>query len=172
MKWSLLACLLVLFELAYSQPEIPKIHCNPVWVIIADTSSDHAAMEKVSKEIQATYQLASDTVKTYDSEKNLLCFRNVFDPFMSGKYTRRTMAGEYVSLEYLACYQSEENDSTFGEIQLLGEEMSGSTICVVAGIFQTTSDPRAKAFLEKLRKDYPRAYMIKRTDLDCYWVHY
>jgi len=172
MKLVLSVFLVLISLLGNSQPEIPKIHCNPVWVIVADTSVNYDDMNKVAEEIKTKYQLDSDTVKTYDPKKNLVCLKNVFDPYMKGKYTRRTMAGEYVSLEYLSCYREAENDSTFGEIALYGEEMAGSTICVVAGIYQTASDPRAKSFLEKLQKDYPNAFMIRRSDLDCYWVHY
>ncbi len=166
------ACIISLLLIAINSvfAQAPKIHCNATWLVIADTSKNYSEMNKVAEEVAKKYKLSSDTNKTYNAEKNLLCLTAVFDPIMAGMYSRRTMAGEYVSLEYFQCYQGPENDSTFGAIRLHGVEIAGSMICVVAGIFTVHSEKRAQLFLNQLQEDYPDAYMIRRKDLDCYWI--
>jgi hypothetical protein len=155
----------------FSQAKVPKMVCNDVLILVVDTSKNFKDIKASTNRLIKKFAFEMDTTKAYNKKKNLIHIANSPDPTLASKYTRKTIPDEKVSWEYLQCIPPTDQDSLAGVLQFLDDEVSGTTICLVAGIYPIQEKEKAEKRLTAIREEFPNAYFIQKIDLYCYWVY-
>ena len=158
--------------IASAQDKEPFIHCEPVYIIITDTSKDYNELYPIMMELSKKLSKDTDTLKQYFPEKNIVGLGPDNDPLVVGKYVRRSLESRYLSIEYISSYDTTTNEPGLNSLEFLDETVRGTTMCLIAGIYSDVHLPRAQEELERIRAIRPNAFMIMKKDLSCFWVRH
>ena len=117
-----------------------------VYLAIADTGKDYAALDKTMYLLHKKLMLAIDTMgRYYNSTKNLIAVSDTdADELYRGEYFPRRFTAENLSLEYYKTYNAHSTEKN---------------IALVSGIYETRE--RADSALELLKTEAPRAFVIQ-----------